>query len=97
MASQRLALALGGQLGIRQARWIDDDQEQIADQPATARGRRAAGRSRVSTARPASVKRGRRVFVGNGRHDVEQQVAADQPEHRGDVVGGDLLPANAMT
>ncbi len=45
----------------------------------------------MSTARAASANDAGRVLVRNRPHRVQQQIAADEPEHRRDIVGRNRL------
>ena len=85
---QPLAIGFKHHLGIGQALRVDGDQRHRAHQ-----ARQLAAEDAKVVAGfdgPAGQRKGgRRVFVGDRRQDVEQQVAAHQAEHRGDIVGGD--------
>ena len=86
---QPLALALG-QLAVAGARRIDRHHHHVADHPrqlAADQPQVVAGFHRAVGQR----ERARAVLVDHRLDQVEQQVAADQPEHGGHVVHGDRL------
>ena len=82
---QPRALGLGRHVGILQPRRIHRHEQQVARRP----GQLAAQDAQVVAAldrRFHQRERGGTVLVGHRVEHVEYQVAADQPQHRGDVV-----------
>ena len=75
-------------LGIVEPRRIDRHHHQVADEPRQLAAQQAQIVARLDG--PAGeIEHLRRVLVGNRLDDVEQEIAADEAEHRRDIVCGD--------
>ena len=86
---QPIALAFAGDLGIVDARRIDRQHQQIAHDARQLAADERAGRSPSRRRAPASANAAGASSSATACSGVEQQIAADQPEHRRHVVGGD--------
>ena len=92
-----IALGLGGDLRIVQPRRIELDDQQVARQARELADHQAQVVAGLDGAGRLLEHAGA-IFVGHGVDDVDQQIAAHQPEDRRDVVGGQRsVPAKAMT
>ena len=88
--AQSITIALGRHLGVVETGGIDGQDEQIA----TDAGQLPADQTQIVARLDESTRQLEEVgrsLVGHGLDRIEQQVAADQTEHRRHIVGRDLL------
>ena len=86
-----LALALGGDLGILEARGVEPDEQQVAVQPRQLADDVPHVVAGLDSAR-GELEHGRPVLARDGLRDIHQQIAPDEAQHGRHVVGRNGRP-----